>query len=68
MCLWHKILSASGLYFRDNFPLIFIVNNRGEIIFHSQGYKIGTADFFYKSLLAEYSYICSQSNTNQQHI
>ncbi len=64
----NKILSASGLYFRDNFPLIFIVNNKGEVIFHSQGYKIGTADFLYKSLLAEYSYICSQSNTNQQHI
>jgi len=58
--LLKKILASAGVTFRDNFPLIFIINEKGEIIFHSQGYKIGTVEFLHKSLMAEYSYICSQ--------
>ena len=45
-----KILSDTKQYFRDNYPLIFIVDNRGQLIFKSEGYRIGTAELVFKSL------------------
>ncbi|MCK9627792.1 MAG: transglutaminase-like domain-containing protein [Bacteroidales bacterium] len=56
-----SFVAASKIVFRDDFPLIFIVNEKGEIIFHSRGYKIGTTEYLHKSLMAEYSYICNQN-------
>ncbi|MBO4581749.1 MAG: transglutaminase domain-containing protein [Bacteroidales bacterium] len=45
-----KILSDTKQYFRDNYPLIFIMDNRGQLIFKSEGYRIGTAELVFKSL------------------
>ena len=45
-----KILSDTKQYFRDNYPLIFIVDNRGQLTFKSEGYRIGTAELVFKSL------------------
>ncbi|MEA5005513.1 MAG: transglutaminase-like domain-containing protein [Rikenellaceae bacterium] len=59
--LLKSFVDASKIIFKDDFPLIFIVNEKGEIIFHSQGYKIGTTEYLHKSLMAEYSYICNQN-------
>ncbi len=38
------IIKALKLDFRDNYPLVALVNNRGEILFHSEGYSIGLAE------------------------
>ncbi len=37
--------------FSGNYPLIVTINPRNEIVFVSEGYKIGLAQFIYKSLL-----------------
>lgn len=59
--LLKSFADSSKITFKDDYPLIFIVNEKGEIIFHSQGYKIGTTEYLHKSLMAEYSYICNQN-------
>lgn len=59
--LLKSFADSSKIPFKDDYPLIFIVNEKGEIIFHSQGYKIGTTEYLHKSLMAEYSYICNQN-------
>lgn len=59
--LLKSFVNSSKITFKDDYPLIFIVNEKGEIIFHSQGYKIGTTEYLHKSLMAEYSYICNQN-------
>ncbi|MDD3033014.1 MAG: transglutaminase-like domain-containing protein [Bacteroidales bacterium] len=59
--LLKSFVDSSKIPFKDDYPLIFIVNEKGEIIFHSQGYKIGTTEYLHKSLMAEYSYICNQN-------
>lgn len=38
------IIKALKLDFHDDYPLVALVNNRGEIIFHSEGYSIGLAE------------------------
>lgn len=43
-------LKSADHSFRDNYPLIYIVNEEGEIIFHSEGYKIGLPDLIRRSL------------------
>ncbi len=43
-------LQSADQSFRDNYPLIYIVNPNGEIIFHSEGYKIGLPDLIRRSL------------------
>ncbi len=58
--MMNLFLKSTNKSFRDNYPLIYIVNEKGDIIFHSQGYKIGLGDLLLKSLLSEYSYICAQ--------
>ncbi len=48
--LMDKVLSDTKQQFAGNLPLIFIVAEKGEIIFHSEGYRIGTAELIYKVL------------------
>lgn len=46
----NSILSSTNQEFRDNYPLVFIVNNNGELIFKTEGYRIGTGELIFKSL------------------
>jgi len=55
--MMNLFLKSADQSFRDNYPLIYIVNDYGDIILHSQGYKIGLGDLLRKTLLSEYSYI-----------
>ncbi len=45
-----SILTSTKQYFRDNYPLVFIVNKKGELTFKTEGYRIGTGELIYKSL------------------
>lgn len=49
----NHILSSLDHEFRDNYPLIFIINEKGEVTFKSEGYRIGTGELLYKSLKTE---------------
>ena len=44
------MLKDTDQYFRDNYPLVFIVNKDGNLIFKTEGYRIGTGELIYKSL------------------
>ncbi|MDD4847153.1 MAG: transglutaminase-like domain-containing protein [Bacteroidales bacterium] len=46
----NSILNSTNQEFRDNYPLIFIVNTDGGLIFKTEGYRIGTGELIYKSL------------------
>ena len=48
--LQNKVLAESKQYFRDNYPLIFIADKEGNLVFKSEGYRIGTAELIYKTL------------------
>ena len=48
--LLKKVLAESKQYFRDNYPLIFIADKEGNLVFKSEGYRIGTAELVYKTL------------------
>lgn len=45
-----KILEALKLDIRNDYPLVALVNNKGEILFHSHGYSIGLAEQILKHL------------------
>jgi len=44
------ILTATNQYFREEYPLVFIVDKKGELVFKSEGYRIGTGELLLKSL------------------
>lgn len=47
---WFKdILSSADLYFRDDYPVVFLINPDGTIVFKSEGYRIGTGELILKS-------------------
>ena len=48
--LLKTVLAESKQYFRDNYPLIFIADKEGNLVFKSEGYRIGTAELIYKTL------------------
>ncbi len=39
-----RILEALKLDLKNDYPLVALVNNKGEILFHSHGYSIGLAE------------------------
>ena len=39
-----QILNALKLDLKNDYPLVALVNKRGEILFHSHGYSIGLAE------------------------
>ncbi len=43
-------LKAANQSFRDNYPLVYIINPKGEIVFYSEGYRIGVGDLVWKSI------------------
>ncbi|MDR1345875.1 MAG: transglutaminase-like domain-containing protein [Bacteroidales bacterium] len=45
-----NILTSTDQYFRDNYPVVYIVSSTGELIFKSEGYRIGTGELIYRSL------------------
>ena len=45
-----KILEALKLDLHNDYPLVALVNNKGEILFHSHGYSIGLAEQILKHL------------------
>ena len=48
---WIKnIVTSTNQSFSDNYPLVYIVNADGELVFKSEGYRIGTGELIYKSL------------------
>ena len=46
----NSILTATNQEFRENYPLVFIVNGQGELVFKTEGYRIGTGELLFKSL------------------
>ena len=46
---FNEILSSADLYFRDDYPVVFLVNPDGTIVFKSEGYRIGTGGLILKS-------------------
>ena len=46
----NNILSSTKQEFKDNFPLVFIVEKDGTLVFKSEGYRIGTGELLYNSL------------------
>ncbi|MBO4615552.1 MAG: Ig-like domain-containing protein [Bacteroidales bacterium] len=49
--LMDKILRDTKQQYNDNPPLIFIIDSNGKITFRSDGYRIGTAELIYKSII-----------------
>ena len=48
--LLQGLLQANRIVFKDNYPLVFIVQADGRLTFCSEGYRIGTAELIFKSL------------------
>ena len=47
---WFKdIITSADLYFRDDYPMVFLINPDGTIMFKSEGYRIGTGELILKS-------------------
>ncbi|MDR0969210.1 MAG: transglutaminase domain-containing protein [Lentimicrobiaceae bacterium] len=46
----HRILTVTNQEFRENYPLVFIVNQQGKLVFKTEGYRIGTGELLFKSL------------------
>lgn len=47
--LLNNILKTNKIWFRDEYPLVLIIQPNGEITFKSEGYRIGTAELIFKS-------------------
>ena len=45
-----QIIAALKLDLRNDYPLVALVNNKGQILFHSHGYSIGLAEQILKHL------------------
>lgn len=43
-----QIIDALKLDFKGDYPLVALVNNKGEILFHNEGYRIGLAETILK--------------------
>jgi hypothetical protein len=44
------LLTTTNQEFREEYPLVFIVNKEGQLVFKSEGYRIGTGELLLKSL------------------
>ena len=44
------LLSSTNQEFRDDYPLVFILNQEGKLVFKSEGYRIGLGELLLKSL------------------
>ncbi|MEG1556733.1 MAG: hypothetical protein RR356_08430, partial [Bacteroidales bacterium] len=48
---FNQIMTSTDQYFRDNYPVVFIVNKEGDLEFKTEGYRIGTGELIFKSLM-----------------
>ena len=48
--IMEDFLKSTNQSFRDNYPLIYIVDAQGQIIFYSEGYRIGVGDVIWKTV------------------
>ena len=48
--LMNSFLKSANQAFRDNYPLLYMVNKKGEIVFYSEGYRIGMGDMLWKAI------------------
>ncbi len=46
---FENIITSTDQYFRDNFPVVFLINPDGQIVFKSEGYRIGTGELILRS-------------------
>lgn len=46
---FNDILTSTDQYFRDNYPVVFLINPDGTIVFKSEGYNIGTGNLILRS-------------------
>lgn len=46
---FENIITTTDQYFRDNYPVVFLINPDGNIIFKSEGYNIGTGNLILQS-------------------
>jgi transglutaminase-like putative cysteine protease len=44
------LLNTTNQEFREEYPLVFIVNKEGKLVFKSEGYRIGTGELLLNSL------------------
>ncbi|MCL2246381.1 MAG: transglutaminase domain-containing protein, partial [Lentimicrobiaceae bacterium] len=44
------VLNTTSQNFREEYPLVFIINKEGKLVFKSEGYRIGTGELLLKSL------------------
>jgi hypothetical protein len=47
---FNNIIQGTKQYFRDNYPLVYIIDREGNIVFKTEGYRIGTGELLYRSL------------------
>jgi hypothetical protein len=47
----NKLLKDTKQEFKEEFPLLFIINEQGDIILKSEGYRIGAGEMMLKELL-----------------
>lgn len=50
---FNKIITDTDQYFRDNYPVVYLIKNDGMIIFKSEGYRIGTGNLILNTLKTE---------------
>jgi hypothetical protein len=48
--IMNTFLKSANQAFRGNYPLLYLVNKNGEIIFYSEGYRIGMGDVLWKAM------------------
>ena len=46
---FNEILTSTDQYFRDDYPVVYLINADGAIVFRSEGYRIGTGELLLKS-------------------
>lgn len=46
---FENIIATTDQYFRDNYPVVFLINADGTITFKSEGYNIGTGNLILQS-------------------
>ena len=47
------ILTSTEQEFREEYPLVFIMNREGRLVFKSEGYRIGAGELLLRSLMLE---------------
>lgn len=46
---FNNVITTTDQYFRDNYPVVYLINPDGTIVFKSEGYNIGTGNLILQS-------------------